>query len=614
MAMTAKPARRGAAAAAALALSLTALALAAGSAGAQQAHGFAIDRFDPSERGSDWFTLESLDLRGHARPAIGILGDFGYRPLVLYNPDGSVGASVVRNQFVLHPGGNVVLWDRLRVGFNFPIAIFQDGHGATINGVGFAPPSGPNVGDLRLGADLRLVGEYTDPLTLAVGLQVYLPTGSRTDYTGDGSARLQPRLLAAGRVGPLVYAAKVAFDYRSLDDTLAGTQLGSEMLFGASAGVKLLEDRIVLGPELFGSTVVTGTDGPFSARNTPFELLLGGHARVADDFRFGAGFGPGITRGMGAPALRVLLSIEWAPGYDLPPPPDRDRDGVPDREDACPDTPGIRTNDTKTNGCPPAPPSDRDHDGILDSEDACPDVPGVRTGDPKTNGCPPVPSDRDNDGIFDADDACPEEAGPKTADPRTNGCPDRDKDGVPDKVDACPDVPGVATADPKTNGCPGDRDNDGILDNEDACPDNPGPRNADPKKNGCPMAVVQAGQIRIMEQVKFRLGKADLDPASDPILEAVRKVIADHAEIRRVRVEGHTDNIGSAAYNLNLSKARAGSVVRWLIAHGVDAGRLESQGYGLMRPIADNATEEGRRDNRRVELHIVDSEKGELEK
>jgi OOP family OmpA-OmpF porin len=79
---------------------------------------------------------------------------------------------------------------------------------------------------------------------------------------------------------------------------------------------------------------------------------------------------------------------------------------------------GVRTDDPKTNGCP----SDRDKDGIIDAEDACPDVAGVRTDDPKTNGCPPDP-DRDKDGILNDVDACPDVPGPKSDDPKTTGCP-----------------------------------------------------------------------------------------------------------------------------------------------------------------------------------------------
>jgi outer membrane protein OmpA-like peptidoglycan-associated protein len=349
------------------------------------------------------------------------------------------------------------------------------------------------------------------------------------------------------------------------------------MVFGAAAGVKVLDDHVVLGPEIFGSTVLTGAQA-VSLHNTPFEMIFGGHLTFARDWRAGVGVGPGLSRGFGSPEVRTVASLEWAPAWKAPPPSDRDHDGVPDAEDACPDVPGIRTDDPRTNGCPPViKPADRDGDGIPDTEDACPDVPGIRTNDPKTNGCPPVV---------------------KVA--------DRDGDGIPDAEDACPDVPGVRTDDPKTNGCPSDRDKDGIPDAQDACPDNPGPPNPDPAKNGCPIALVQKGQIRIMEQIKFRTGSAELDPASDSVLEAVRAVFVAHAEIRRLRVEGHTDNVGSVDYNLHLSKTRARSVMDWLVKHGIESKRLESQGYGFMRPIAENTTDAGRRDNRRVEFHIVE--------
>ena len=252
-------------------------------------------------------------------------------------------------------------------------------------------------------------------------------------------------------------------------------------------------------------------------------------------------------------------------------------------------------------------PADRDNDGILDAEDACPDVPGIKTDDPKTNGCPP---DRDHDGILDAEDACPDVPGVKTDDPKTNGCPpDRDHDGIVDAEDACPDVPGVKTDDPKTNGCPPDpdRDKDGITNEQDACPDAPGPANADPKKNGCPQAAVVGKQIVILEQVKFATGSAKILPASDGILNAVLKVLSDHPEIKHVRIEGHTDNVGAARDEQDAEQpaARRRSST-WLVKHGVDASRLSSEGFGMERPIDTNDTAEGRQNNRRVEFHIED--------
>src|SRR5262249_12638639 len=134
-------------------------------------------------------------------------------------------------------------------------------------------PISEDVGDIRIGADLRLLGEYGDPFTMALGLQLYLPSGRRDTYTGDETLRVHPRLLAAGEVGPFVYAARVSIDVRTFDASYAGTQLGSELLFGASAGVKVLDKKLVAGPEIYGSTVIDSDEGPFNTHNTPYEIM-----------------------------------------------------------------------------------------------------------------------------------------------------------------------------------------------------------------------------------------------------------------------------------------------------------------------------------------------------
>ena len=568
-----------------------------------QATGFSVNHFDPSERGSEWFVLESLDLRGHLRPAIGVVGDWGFRPLVETDANGHILHSVVLNQIVVHPGASLVLWDRLRLGLDVPVQVYADGHPAVIGGVTYAPPaSTTSMGDIRLGADLRLFGTYGDAITGALGVQVYLPTGDPASYAGDGSVRVAPRVLVAGDIGPFVYAAKLGSMIRTLSTTFDGTPVGTDLSFGVSAGLRVLEKKLVVGPEVFGHSVVTN-GAFFTTHATPVEGLFGAHYTVADDWRLGGGVSTGFTGGYGTPVVRGVVALEWAPAV---PPPDRDRDGILDRDDACPDVAGVKTEDPKTNGCPPPPP-DRDQDGILDQDDACPDVPGVKTDDPKTNGCP---ADRDKDGILDKEDACPDVPGIRTGDPKTNGCPppeDRDHDGILDREDACPDVAGVRTDDPKTNGCPPDpdRDKDGIPNEQDACPDEPGKPNADPKKNGCPQAFVQAGQIKILDQVKFKTGSAQITgQESEEVLQAVRSVLKRHPEITKVKVEGHTDNRGGAAMNRKLSAARAASVVKWLVAHGIDAASLSSEGFGPDRPIDTNDTDAGRQENRRVEFHI----------
>jgi outer membrane protein OmpA-like peptidoglycan-associated protein len=82
--------------------------------------------------------------------------------------------------------------------------------------------------------------------------------------------------------------------------------------------------------------------------------------------------------------------------------------------------------------------------------------------------------------------------------------------------------------------------------------------------------------------------------------------LAAHSEVGRLRVEGHTDALGSFENNLVVSKKRAKVVVDWLTAHGVASDRLESQGYASAMPLADNETPDGRARNRRIELHIVE--------
>src|SRR5690606_2006336 len=103
-------------------------------------------------------------------------------------------------------------------------------------------------------------------------------------------------------------------------------------------------------------------------------------------------------------------------------------------------------------------------------------------------------------------------------------------------------------------------------------------------------------------------GKATIRPESTAILEAVQSVLEENPQIEQLRVEGHTDNRGSARLNARLSADRAAAVVEWLVEHGIDRSRLISAGYGMDKPIETNDTEAGRQTNRRVEFHIVKSQ------
>ncbi len=287
--------------------------------------------------------------------------------------------------------------------------------------------------------------------------------------------------------------------------------------------------------------------------------------------------------------------------------PDRDGDGVADTEDACPDIPGMK----EFKGCP-----DRDGDGVPDSDDNCPDIPGPKL----TNGCP----DRDNDGVIDDRDECPDVPGPA----QLNGCPDRDGDGVPDIKDQCPDLAGpadqggcpfldtdgdgVKDADdrcpdqkgpPENNGCPySDTDGDGVIDKEDRCPLTPG----DPANFGCPVLKVEEAAVlkTAFENLEFETGKAVIRSSSFASMNELATLLISKPAWK-LRISGHTDDVGSDASNMTLSKNRAQSTGKYLEGKGVAPGQIITEWFGETKPIADNGTPEGRQKNRRVEMQVV---------
>jgi OOP family OmpA-OmpF porin len=545
-------------------------------ANAAETDGFALNRFDPAERGSDWFALESLDLRGHGRWATGIVGDWSHRPLVLYDEAGNEVRALLRDQLYAHVGGSVVWFDRLRVSATFPLLLVSDGGPATAQNGNLGIASGANLGDLRLSGDVRVLGDYGDVVSLALGSQVYLPTGATRAYSGDGRFRAQPHALLAGKLGRFEYAGRTGLSIREKAN-FAGTRLGSEWLFGAAAGVRLMQDRLLLGPELWGSTLVSSSLGAFDKEGTPVEALAGAHYRV-HGWDVGLGAGPGLSRGFGAPALRMLASLQWV--EDVEPAPvavpvtiDRDADGIPDEFDACPSQAGVRNPDPTQNGCPA--PVDADGDGILDKEDACPAQPGERSTDAASNGCPP--RDTDADGIVDREDACVSEPGVRSPEPGRNGCP-----------------------------APQDRDRDTVHDDVDACPDQPGEPSGDRATSGCPRVALKGSEVLVLDRIEFETGKANLRPESEPVLAAVATLLQAHLDIRKLEIQGHTDNQGQHVSNIDLSRRRARAVLDWFVQHGIAAERLSASGFGSDRPIDDNATGAGRTRNRRVEFRVLE--------
>jgi outer membrane protein OmpA-like peptidoglycan-associated protein len=124
-----------------------------------------------------------------------------------------------------------------------------------------------------------------------------------------------------------------------------------------------------------------------------------------------------------------------------------------------------------------------------------------------------------------------------------------------------------------------------VIDTADNCPDEPGP----PENQGCAkeqLVKITGGKLEILDVVYFKLNKAVIEKRSYALLDNVASVLGAHEEIKKVRVEGHTDSQGSDASNKKLSQNRANAVRKYLVDAGVDASRLDAMGFGEEKALA----------------------------
>ena len=193
------------------------------------------------------------------------------------------------------------------------------------------------------------------------------------------------------------------------------------------------------------------------------------------------------------------------------------------------------------------------------------------------------PADRDGDGIPDAQDQCPDQAEDRDGFEDEDGCPDpdNDKDGVPDSDDQCPNEAGPV----EKQGCPAKEEG--------------APKGEEVRMEG------EDGKTFALERIEFETNGDKILSQSEPTLEAIRKTLEENPQIKQVRIEGHTDSTGSAAYNMQLSRRRASSVKKWLVEHGVAASRLSAFGCGESGPRDSNDSDDGRQHNRRTEFRIL---------
>jgi outer membrane protein OmpA-like peptidoglycan-associated protein len=446
----------------------------------------------------------------------------------------------------------------------------EDAHPSTLGG----------LGDIVVQPKVAVLDRDYLPVGLAVAVPVGLPTGGTTGFRGEGGVSVAPTLAFEYSDKPIrsrAYKIRAALNggYRLREPArLRDVNVGNEFVYGVGLGYHPVAP-LEINAEFHGASM-----GGRASQN-PAEALLGAKVLLGRLVAINVGGGTAVLGGIGAPDYRVYAGIQLAPSFD-PNARDSDGDGIVDGNDKCKNDAEDKDGFQDDDGCPEL---DNDADGREDNVDKCPDDPEDDDGYMDNDGCPDT--DNDKDGIVDTADKCPDQAETVNGFTDEDGCPDdkpvedSDGDGFKDDVDRCPY----------------DAEDLNGFEDEDGCPD-------DRLKNA--RVVVTKSSIKINDVIYFDTGKATIQERSFSLVDEIAKVIGEHPELKKIRVEGHTDNVGDDTRNFKLSQARAEAVVAYLTAHGVDGSRLDAAGFGEMRPIATNDTDEGRAQNRRVEFIIVD--------
>ncbi len=546
-------------------------ALAAPAAASAQTNSFYLDRLFMAGAPDDAIGLWRPQMGQKTRFYFQLGAGFGYEPFRVENMlANSQDKTKVQNdngqpvpeQLIAYADVGVEILDRFAFQVELPVVLFQGQNPtndiALSDGLASSQTGGAHTVPMDMRLDGRVIVYRNEARSFKLGAEaaVWLPTGNKTAYGGDGSVTGQLGIAAEIDIKKVFFLLNTGFQFRP-QNTVNQFGVGSEWRYGVGVFAPFRDGTMRLGVSIFGSLGLADTGATAMGANAPIEWMAEGRFYLGEKRRWWVSPGAGTRLSAGyAPDFRLVAVAGYAfPIADTDPPAPNKRFKFADHG------------------------ADRDHDGIPDDIDLCPDEP--------EDGKPPNP-----------DDGCP-------------ALPDRDGDGIPDNVDKCPDQPedfdGIQDAD----GCPeDDADKDGIPDAQDACPKEPGEPDPDPKKNGCPKFIKRisgSSEIQILKVIEFATGRAQILPKSFPILDEVVRLLKVNLDIKLLTVEGHTDNRGSDQLNEKLSDDRAKSVVKYLVEHGIDQGRLSGQGFGPKRPIADNNTADGRQRNRRVEFHIKDS-------
>lgn len=620
--------------------------------------GMDLHLFRPAVDSRGYFAVNGSEIMPHKEFSFGLVLDAGFG-ILRYNgfvndPDkaadeASRQSRIAKQAFTGTFMFSYGLFDRLVLGIQLPITFLR---GDAVQ----APDRGGNcrsgsatclynleggglrsqgVGDLSLVAKARLLNLGESPVGIAVTLRAGFPTAKSDQFAGEPGYSLWPTaVLEFQPIEKIRFALEGGYRWNSQRGATfiwdgrsnpgVGVPLGTatDPVDVANAGhVFTYDDLITFGfgsafriassldflIELYGTKIAQeiGTRGTLS-----MEALGGFKYFVTNKSFLFIAAGAGIPKtGFQAADVRATLGFIYEPAVG-----DRDKDGIPDDDDGCPDAAEDKDGFEDSDGCPDL---DNDGDGLLDVDDACPLVKEDYDGDRDEDGCPEGrEGDRDGDGIPDDVDDCPDEPEDFDGFQDDDGCPDLDNDGdgIPDERDLCPNDPEDFDGFEDEDGCPDvDNDSDRILDVDDACPNDPETYNGHEDEDGCPdkgLVILEDTQITILEKVYFETDSAIIMARSFPLLDAVAATLNASPQITLVEIQGHADERGSDEYNIKLTRARAASVMNALIERGVLQNRLRSAGYGERCPVDPKSNAAAWERNRRVEFKIIETDAG----
>jgi outer membrane protein OmpA-like peptidoglycan-associated protein len=603
---------------------------------AQEAAGnIPLDTFRPAMDSRGYLTVNASQVLGHKELSFGLGSlDWGYKMLGLGDKDacdsGSGPPCYQINNMVtatlIAAFGLKLGPAELEFGASVPFVIMGGDRGPNSLGDPGTPNDdmeykldGQGIGNLGLHFKTRFLKTSRPPhLGLGVIASVYLPTvDPKNKWLGD--AKAVPQIMGIidkefGRRSQLRLALNAGFRIRQevtfneggangAPATNGVVTTGNEIPFGAGIAYAIAVQKFDIVAEVLGAVPIS----PNKENYFPLEAIAGVKLYLARNSFLSLGGGAGLMRKQetGAnPDIRAFIGIVFEPNIG-----DRDGDGIKDDIDKCPDDPEDYDRFEDEDGCPEP---DNDRDGILDEDDKCPNIPEDKDGFQDEDGCPEGnKNDRDGDGILDDVDKCPDDPEDFDQFQDEDGCPDpdNDQDGILDVDDLCPNDPEDKDGFEDEDGCPDlDNDKDRILDNDDKCPNEPETYNGFEDEDGCPdrgRVVVTDTSIEILDMIYFEYDKAIIKKESYPILDAVAATLQGNPSILLIEIQGHTDERGNDAYNLDLSDRRAKAVKDYLEGKAVEAARLTSQGYGETQPLIRESNERAWAKNRRVAFLIL---------